>query len=279
MRLPLALLLLMSLLVSSLHADTLRAATFNIRVKTDMDLPAGNGWDTRRKQVRELIRFHNFELIGFQEVLRTQLDDLLADPSYGHAGAGRDDGANAGEFSPIFFLKERFTLLDSGTFWLSETPEKVSYGWDAQKYHRICTWVRLQDKHSGKVLRVWNTHFYHEAVEARRNSAKLLLARVTEAAKEGGPVILMGDLNSTPDSEPYRILVSGLKDTRQLSQLPPYGPVGTFNGFKYEVPAVDRIDHIFVGEGVSVLRHGTLSDAVDLHYPSDHFPVVTELRY
>ncbi len=279
MRLLFCLLFLLGPLLTELGAESLRVATYNIRLKIDSDSKEGNGWESRKAQVKALVRFHDFELIGFQEVLRPQLDDLLKDHAYDYVGVGRDDAVDAGEFSPIFFIKERFQLLASGTFWLSETPEKVSFGWDAQKYHRICTWAKLQDKRSGKVLQIWNTHFDHEAVEARRNSARLVLAKVKEVASQGIPVILLGDLNATPDSEPYRMLASSLHDTRSLSKLPPYGPVGTFNAFKYDTPATERIDHIFVGEGFRVLRHGTLSDSLNLHFPSDHFPVVTDLEY
>lgn len=279
MRLLLLPLLFLGLATHSTATESLRVATYNIRLKLDSDTARGNGWDTRKEQVLALIRFHDFELIGFQEVLKPQLDDLAACTEFGFVGVGRDDGQAAGEHAPIFYRKDRFRLLDSGTFWLSETPDRVSFGWDATKYRRICTWARLEDLRTGKVFQVWNAHFDHEAVLARRNAASLILARVREVTKQGIPVIVMGDLNATPDSEPYRILAAGLRDTRPLSSLPSYGPEGTFNAFDYDKPALDRIDHLFVSEGVRVLRHGTLTDAVNRRFPSDHFPVMTELQF
>jgi len=167
--------------------------------------------------------------------------------------------------------------LESGTFWLSPTPEKPSLGWGAH-YHRICTWARLKDLSTGKTLQFWNTHFDHESLEARRKSAELLLER-TRAVRAGKEAfVLVGDFNDIPGSDFYRILSSALRDSLGISETPAYGPQGTFNGFRYAGPLEGRIDHVFVGEGLQVLRHGTLTDSYGQHFPSDHFPVLTELR-
>lgn len=278
-RLILGAVLLIGLSIDCLATTKLRVGTYNIRLQCDGDIPGGNSWVSRKGPLLGLVRFHDFELIGFQEVLRAQLDDLLTNQEYGYVGVGRDDGGNAGEFAPILFRKSRFALLDQGTFWLSDTPESVSYGWDAKKYYRICTWAKLLDAKSGKIIQVWNAHLDHEGVESRRNAARLILARMGVAVKQGCLVILLGDLNAPPDSEAYQIITSVLHDTRNLSQQPPYGPAGTFNAFRYDKPCTERIDYIFVGENVRVLKHGTLSDSYELHFPSDHFPVLTELEY
>jgi len=273
------LLLLLALVCPLLAASPLRVASYNVRLDVPGDAAAGNGWQTRKAQVAALIRYHGFEIVGLQEPFVSQIKDLLAGGEYEYVGAGRDDGKEAGEFAPILFLKERFRLVEGGTFWLSETPERVSYGWDATKYHRVCTWARLEERATGRQLQVWNVHFDHEAPEARRQSAKLVLARIQEVAAKGVPVVLMGDFNATPESEPYRIVASGLTDTRALSERAPYGPAGTFNNFKHEGVATDRIDHILVGPGFRVLRHGTLTDSYEAHYPSDHFPIVADLAW
>lgn len=271
------LLLLLVLALPAFASAPLRVATFNVRLDIPGDAAAGNSWQTRKGQVSELIRSHGFEIVGLQEPFVWQIRDVLAAGGYAYVGVGRDDAKEAGEFAPILYRTDRFRLVEGGTFWLSETPEKVSYGWDAIKYHRICTWARLEELGTGRQLQVWNVHFDHEAPEARRQSARLVLARIQEVATKGIPVVLMGDFNATPDSEPYRIVAAGLRDTRMLSEQAPTGPAGTFNGFRFGAEATERIDHILVGPGFRALSHATLVDSKDAHYPSDHFPVVTEL--
>lgn len=263
--------------VQASEPGVVRLASYNIRLKIGGDDLAGNGWDARKQAVIALVRFHQFAVVGMQEVLHTQFEDLKALDEYTAFGVGRDDGKEAGEYAPIFFLTERFEKLDGGTFWYSETPDRPSFGWDAQKYRRICTWVKLRERTTRSEFVVFNSHFDHEAVIARRESAKLLLKTIAERAGEGIRAFAIGDFNSTPDSEPYRILAERLIDTRGASETPAYGPKGTFNAFKFGPDPSELIDHIFMTPRLRVLRHGTLNDAINGRYPSDHFPIFADV--
>lgn len=253
----------------------LNVATYNLRLDTPKD--GSNSWSARRDAVRALVRYHAFDLWGTQEALANQVQDLEALDEYGHVGAGRDDGRQAGEHAAIFYRKARFTLEDHGDFWLSETPEQPSKGWDARCCKRIASWARLRDKASGRVFVALNAHFDHEGVVARRESARLLLAR-GRALAGPLPLIVMGDFNSTPDSVAVATLGAALRDARAASLQPPYGPEATFNAFDTSRPATERIDYIFLSPQWQVLRYAVLTDAVDARYPSDHFPVLARLR-
>lgn len=255
----------------------LRVASYNIRLKILSDALAGNGWEQRESLVKALISFHQFDLFGLQEVTAPQLQDLRSLQEFAHVGVGRENGKEAGEFAPIFFRLARFNPIDSGTFWLSDTPEQVSMGWDAS-YHRICTWIRLEDRLTGKVFAVFNTHFDNQGEKARQQSARLILNRLKPLMKEGIPVLLIGDFNATPTSEPYCLLNGTLADARQRSESPPYGPFATFNGFHYQGPFTDCIDHVFCDPGIRVLRFATLTDSLNQHFPSDHFPVLADIE-
>jgi len=253
----------------------LNVATYNLRFDNPND--GKNVWSARRDAVRALVRYHEFDLWGTQEGLGNQLTDLDALGDFARVGAGRDDGQHAGEHSAIFYRSARFALEDHGDFWLSATPEQPSMGWDARCCKRIATWARLRDKPTGQVFVVLNAHFDHEGVVARRESAQLLLQRGRSLAGTL-PLIVMGDFNSTPDSEAYATIGAALRDARAISQTPPYGPVATFNDFDVTKPARERIDYIFLSPQWQVLRYAVLTDSVDARYPSDHFPVVTRLR-
>jgi len=276
MKIKLFPLLLLGLCATAFADDSFLVASYNIRYQNPEDVARGDGWETRQPQVAGLIRFHEFDVFGLQEVTAAQLQDLVTLDDYAHVGVGREDGKEAGEYSPVFWRKSRFALLDSGTFWLSPTPDIVSRGWDAL-YSRICTWVKLRDRRTGVAFHFWNTHFDHRGAEARKNSAMLLLARMKPHLGGREPVILLGDFNSTPDTEAYAILAAGLGDAMKLSAAPAYGPTGSTNGFNYNGKFVHRIDHIFLGPGIKVLKHGTLTDSSDHRFPSDHFPVVARL--
>lgn len=261
---------------SARAADSLVVATYNIRYDSREDAARGDGWATRKAQVAGLIRFHEFDVFGLQEVTAGQLADLGAMEEFAHVGVGRDDGKAGGEFSPVFWRKNRFELLASGTFWLSLAPERPGLAWDAA-FPRICTWVKLRDARTARVFHFFNTHFDHVGVEARKRSAELILARLQPALDAGEPVILVGDFNVTPETEPYAVLAKKLTDARTISRLAPYGPKGTFNAFNYTGEVPDRIDHVFVSAGIAVEKHGTLSDSVNRRFPSDHFPVVARV--
>ncbi|MEQ9822748.1 MAG: endonuclease/exonuclease/phosphatase family protein [Puniceicoccaceae bacterium] len=250
--------------------------SYNIRLDVASD--GANAWPNRANRVAGLLRFHGPDVFGLQEAMRHQIDALSEQLSaYEWVGTGRDDGRDAGEFAPIFFRTDRFLLEDHGQFWLSETPEVPSYGWGAS-YRRICTWVVLRERESGLRLRVLNTHFDHEVEQARQQSAELILERLDAwQQSDAMPVVMMGDLNTLPDSAPVHLLTKMLKDALVVSQEPPYGPVGTFNGFNWDAPLQDRIDFVLVSDEWQVRKYANLSDSVDRRYPSDHLPVWASL--
>ncbi len=248
-------------------------ASYNIRYNTPND--GENAWPNRKEQVKALIRYHEFDIFGTQEGLIGQLNDLSEMPEYAFTGVGRDDGQQAGEHSAIFYKKSRFELLDDGDFWLSETPGEPSYGWEA-KHRRICSWGKFNDKLTGKMFFVFNAHFDHQAVEARRQSGILVVEKMKEIAGDA-PILFLGDLNSTPDTEQIITIKSFLNDAYEVSKMPSYGPVGTFNSFNFNAPMERRIDYIFVSDDFSVQKYGVLTDSYDAKYPSDHQPVVAKV--
>lgn len=261
---------------------SLNTMTWNIRYNNLGD--GLNAWPFRKDWVAEIIGNSKADIAGFQEVLDGQLEDLKSRlPHMDAYGVGRDDGQKGGESVPIFYRKARFELVDKATFWLSPTPDKVgSQGWDAA-LPRIASWVKLKDRHSGIIFYVMNTHFDHRGAQARAESAALLLKQLQEKFAHH-PVILMGDLNTTPDSPPYDALTGKGKsadpvyfDTYAHSAQKPTGPDSTWNGFQAIVPH-HRIDFIFTTKSIQVLRHETLDDRRNGRFPSDHLPVTTELR-
>lgn len=272
--------LLVGLLLGLLQAapamaqTSFNAATYNLRLNTPHD--GANAWPHRREAVRALVRYHEIDLLGTQEALIDQVEDLAAMPGFATVGVGRDDGRRAGEHAAIFYRTQRFELLGKGDFWLSPTPDVPGKGWDARCCNRLASWAQLRDKSSGRVFFAFSVHFDHEGQVARRESAQLML-RQMRAIAGSAPVLCLGDLNATPDSEPVRIMLGGLRDAFRVSEIPPYGPVGTFNGFKLDAALLDRIDYVFVSDEWRVLRYGALTDSQDARFPSDHLPVVTRL--
>lgn len=257
----------------------IRAMTYNIRLDLASDGP--NAWPHRKEMVAEIIRHEAPDIFGLQEVLLHQKRDLEAAlPAYVLAGAGRDDGLEAGEFSPVGWRRDRYEALDSGTFWLSPTPAVPGKAWDAA-YPRVASWVLLQDRASGQRLRVLNTHFDHVGAAARIESARLVMAWARDPRYAGVPAIILGDFNSVPSSASMMLLAdhaqSGLRLASAASAMPPYGPPGTFNGFKIDAADAAPIDHIFVSDGLTVMRHATLTQHWEGRLPSDHYPVVAEL--
>lgn len=254
----------------------LAVLTYNIRFDNPGD--GEDAWPKRRDHVAAQLRFFAPDVFGTQEGLLRQLEYLNEQlPGYQRIGVGRDDGKDGGEFSALFFKKGRFKLLDSGTFWLSETPDVVSKGWDAA-LPRVCTYVRLRDKQAKKNLWVFNTHFDHVGKTARKESAELILKKIREKNTANEPVVVMGDFNAEPIEAPIAVLLRELKDARALSQEAPFGPEGTFNAFKFNEPVVRRIDYVFLNSSqLKVLQHAVLSDSRNCHYPSDHLPVLARL--
>lgn len=250
------------------------AASYNIRLNTSGD--GINAWPNRKEEVKALIRYHEFEIFGVQEAFIGQINDLLEMEEFAYTGHGRDDGKEAGEHSSIFYNKSRFTLLESGDFWLSETPAVPGKGWDATCCNRICSWAKFRDQDTKRQFYFFSVHFDHQGVKARQESGKLMVQMIKEIAA-GYPVICVGDFNSTPDTEQIKTMQTLLKDAWQVTEMAPYGPVGTFNGFDFNAPMKERIDYIFVSKNIRVLKYGVLTDSKSQRYPSDHQPVVAKL--
>lgn len=255
-----------------------KVASWNLRLLNNWDKE--NIWDLRKEQVKALVNYYDFDLWGSQEAFWQQLEYIGKElPQYDIVAAGRDDGKQAGETCAIYYKKDRFELLDKGTFWYSETPEVPSLGWDVKEHKRICTFAKLRDKISGKTVVVFNSHFDHIAPYARAESAKLLLKKMGELDKNTA-VFCMGDFNAFSDSEPMKIMFSSdtFKDSRGLSKKTPYGPEATFHAFKgFEPSQKTRIDYIFVNKNnTQVNSYRVISDSNKTKFPSDHFPVFIE---
>jgi endonuclease/exonuclease/phosphatase family metal-dependent hydrolase len=290
-------------LANTAGAQDLVVGTYNVRCDADVDRKQGDGWEQRAPILAKQIQFNDFDLIGTQEVRFNQLNDLLKYlPEYAYIGVGRDDGKTGGEFVPIFYKKDRFKLLQSGNFWLSEDTEHPNKGWDAA-LPRICTWGEFKDLKNEKKIWFFNIHFDHIGVEARKQSAILLLNKINEMCDKKDAVILTGDFNVDQTNESYKLLANSdiLSDTYETAVVQ-YALNGTFNGFKSNRLTNSRIDHIFISDKLKADRYGILMDSyrtpknnerldpgnfpkevysveADVRMISDHFPVKVTLYY
>lgn len=270
-------LLALSSLLPAREPDALRVMTYNIRL--DLASDGENSWPHRRDWVAAQIDWLHPDIFGMQEVLPNQKADLAARlPGYRLVGGGRDDGAGKGEASPIGFDTRRFDLLEDGLYWLSPTPAVPSKGWDAA-YLRVATWARLGVRGTRHRLLVIATHWDNVGETARHESALQISRWLATHRKPCERVLVLGDFNSAIDTEPLQTLMTSarLRDARAITQTPPFGPAATFNGFRNPPEGTAAIDHVLVGEGVSVRRHLVLSQLIDARWPSDHFPVVVDL--
>jgi endonuclease/exonuclease/phosphatase family metal-dependent hydrolase len=259
-------------------SQTLKVMTYNIRLNVESD--GENAWPLRKDYFANQIQFYEPDIFGIQEAKPEQVVDISnALKPYNQVGMGRE-GEGKGESSNIYYKKDRFKVLETKTFWLSETPGQISKGWDAA-FNRVCTYALFSDKMTGKRFWVFNTHLDHIGEEARTKGIKLILSEIESVNRPDYPVIFMGDFNSEPDTERIVSLKKEMIDTRSVSENPPFGPSGTFNGFKHDEPVTKLIDYIFISknEKLKVLKYAVLSDSKDLKYPSDHLPVYVELKY
>jgi endonuclease/exonuclease/phosphatase family metal-dependent hydrolase len=248
--------------------------TYNIRYANNN---IGEEWDLRKDNVAEMIRFHKPNIFGLQEALFEQVEFISGEfDDFNMIGVGRDDGIKEGEFSPLFISK-KFEIKDSGTFWLSETPDTPSLGWDAS-YKRIATWAKVQNLISNDSLFIINTHFDHKGELARIESAKLILKKISECSNNL-QIILMGDFNFTDSNDAYNNLNNSelIQDSNEKSQNH-YGTNNTFNGFEKEIIIPAKIDYIFVSDGIKVIHHAIIGDKFNNKYPSDHMPVIIDIR-
>lgn len=261
-----------------LNAQTFKIMTYNIRLDVASD--GENDWTHRKDFLNGQLQFYAPDVFGVQEAKPNQVLDIAAAlPQYSYVGTGRD-GIGKGESSNIFYAKDKFKVIESNTFWLSDTPDVISMGWDAA-CNRVCTYALLKNVKSNKLIWVFNTHLDHMGELARTKGLELILSRIEKLNSKKYPVVLMGDFNSEPKTERIIALKSKMDDARTVSKEKPFGPYGTFNGFKYHEAVSVLIDYIFVSKGkaVSVNKYAVLSDAKDLKYPSDHFPIFVEINY
>ena len=263
------------LFVTASFAQTITVGSFNVRYDNPRD--SGNLWMDRLPRVSALIAFHDFDIVGTQEGLQHQLDGLQTLlPGYSYYGIGRDDGALKGEHSAIFVKKDAFTIVDKGDFWLSETPTKPGFGWDA-RINRICSWVLLEHNVTRKKMYCFNVHYDHQAMIARKESSKLILEKIKTIAG-AIPVILTGDFNGDHNSAWYQLIAnSGVLLDTYSRVANPYKPNGTFQGFGPNLNPDQVIDHIFTSAHFTVSRWGVLTDSYNGKFPSDHFPVLTQI--
>lgn len=250
--------------------------SYNVRYANETD--GENSWSLRKDFITTQIQFYEPDIFGVQEAVVEQIQYFKNNFSdYNYVGVGRDDGKEKGEFSAIFYNTNQFKVVESNTFWLSETPNEISVGWDAAM-ERVCTYALFEDKESKKRFWAFNTHFDHIGDKARNESARLIIKKMEALNSEDFPVILMGDLNLEPETESVQFLAANMNDTRNVATLV-FGPEGTFNGYEFKEPVTRRIDYIFTSKKkVEVLKYAVLSDSKDLKYPSDHLPVFVTLR-
>ena len=223
-------------------AQELDVLSYNIRYASPNDGP--NLWKNRKGDMIETLSNINPDLLGLQEVLHIQLLELTNGmKEYSYIGVGREDGKTKGEYSPILYRKDAFEVLDSGTFWLSDTPSQISVGWDAA-LERICSYARFLHRQSGNEFWMFNTHFDHIGVLARANAAHLILEKINALNTSSLPVVVTGDFNLEPYEEPIKIMQSSLEDVQKelTSTEPNYW---TFNGFDTQTSGERRIDYIF----------------------------------
>ena len=299
-----------------LFAQDMLVGTYNIRYKNWNDSVQGELWPKRCQVICDQVNFMAPDIFGTQEVLWEQLNDMQkALDGYDYIGVGRDDGKHGGEHEAIFYKKNKVQLLDHGDFWFSETPDKPGLGWDAVCI-RICTWGKFavkdgerrhgifnRRKAQGKVFYFFNLHMDHVGVEARREAAKLVVAKVREIAQDA-PVFITGDFNVDQNDEIYTIFTKSglLKDSYNAARIR-FAENGTFNNFKTNYFTNSRIDHVFVSPNTKVEAYGVLTnsywtpdddpddnikandapqqisfDTYIRHNPSDHYPVFVKVK-
>jgi len=259
------------------YTDTLKVATYNIRIITNADKGVLS-WTNRKSKVARLIKTYNFDIVGTQEVLNsTQENDLQSQlPTYACFSRGRDNTAGtAGERLAIFYKKNRFKALNNGFFFISPTPDVASIGWDAA-LNRICIWMKLYDVHTQKTFYYFDMHLDHMGVQARSEGEKLVVRKIKEMAGTDD-VIFGGDFNANPtETAVYQAATSYLDDSRVITKTPPTGTIGTFNGWDMKSTTFaenQKIDYIFL-KNAEVISYAVLNDKyVADAYPSDHFPV------
>lgn len=253
--------------------------SFNIRFGTANDGP--NHWDQRRDLVMDVFERHSSDVVGLQEALAFQVAQIRARlPRYAAVGVGRDDGLTGGEHCTILYRADRFTLAESGTFWLSDTPDVVASVTWGNAITRICTWARLIDDASGRAFYVFNTHFDHVSQPSRERSVRLIAEKVA-ARTHPDPVVVMGDFNIGEGNAAMGFLLRdsdgpGWVDTFRVIH-PDEKVVGTFTAFRDRIDG-EKIDFVLVQPGTTVLDASIDRTRVDGRSPSDHEPVTAVIE-
>ena len=298
---------IITLLIINIHMPTFAQiytiGSYNIRADIPQDAKSGNAWKDRYNALCNLISFNDFDIFGTQEDPLNQIRDIqtkLSD-TYNYTGIARDDGISKGELCAIFYKKETFDLIASCTFWLSETPEKISKGWDA-KGPRICTFARLKDKKNGSIFSIFNLHIDHLGIKARTNSCKLVIEKINKLCQKNDTIILVGDFNFTEISANFQILVNSkyFKDCYKHAKRK-WIPTGSCCGFTPNNISKHSLDHILVSKNTEVNKFGVLNnfyftvgknhiseitqtdkmdlknEVIEIHNPSDHYPICAEI--
>ena len=247
--------------INVIAGDThIRISTYNIRGDEPRDGPSQ--WVFRKDSLCKIMLENDFDIVCFQEAVQAQLEDVLEITPYAFVGI-------RGLYNPILYKSDKYELLHTETFWLSETMEILSKGWDG-KYDRYCTWAKFRDRLSGRVFFVFNTHLDHRGMIARPAAAALIVQQIKRFVKDE-PVFFCGDMNSTDDTEAYQAITSEFLDSRLLAPKI-YGPVGTAHNFGKVEPV--KIDYIFVNDKIEVVDYSTIDEEYgNGFYPSDHYPV------
>ncbi len=252
--------------------NAMRIMSFNIRCAN-----VGNDtWEDRIDIVTQSIIDGNPDSVGVQEATPEWMETLnkTLGEKYSYVGVGRDDGDNEGEYSAIFYLKDKYNVVDSGTFWLSETPDEVSFGWDAA-CRRVCTWVVLEDKATGQKYAHLNSHFDHVGIEARKNSVELIINKAKEF--EDIPVVFTADMNVRQDGDNYNQFVESgvLKDTKFIA--PDTMDYCTYHDTKPTQHDGDIIDYVMINDKFDATVYKVVTEGIDGRYVSDHYPIYADL--
>ena len=259
------------------YSQNLKLMSYNIRLDVASD--GQNAWPVRKDFFASQIQFYEPDIMGVQEAMPNQVLDLEQMlPQYNQVGIGRE-GQGKGESSNIFFKNEKLEVVETNTFWLSDTPDSISKGWDAA-CHRVCTYALFRVNDSDTLFWVFNTHLDHVGIEARVKAIALILSKIDQLNTANYPVVLMGDFNLEPDDKSIIDLKKKMNDARELSVKSAFGPIGTFNNFEFDKPVTKRIDYIFISKNakLEVKKYAVLTDSKNLRYPSDHFPVYVEIK-
>lgn len=242
--------------------------SFNIR-GSNMDTGV-NAWSNRKKMVIREFGNYQYDIVCMQEPLTDQIQDFLSIGIYEWLGVSGQGTPDSDVFTPIFYNKKKLNVLDYGTFWLSETPDVVSRGWDG-KFPRICTWAKFRDIENCRSFYVFNTHLDHVGEVAKLEGARLICRKIKEMTAEEA-VFITGDMNSTPETPPIHTFLSEFSNSWEIAT-EKSGPAGTAHSYGKLYPP-SQIDYIFVNEYISVTKAITITKNSDPVYMSDHYPIV-----